>query len=156
MPNAVPNAPILELTGDPVADKPAIDRLRKLLKGRSIGIVSGVVYGKFLHDNFKDIATIRTYDSATLRDLDLIDHSIDAVFDDISTFASTMEKPDVKGIHVAGPEIRSPRWGTGEAMGFRKEDADRRARFDAAITAALADGTVKKRSEKWFHRDITP
>lgn len=156
LPKAQPNAPILELTGDPVADKPAIDSLRKLFKGKSIGIVSGVVYEKFLNDNFKDVATIRTYDSSTLRDLDLIDHEIDAVFDDISTFASDIEYADKNGIHVAGPEIRSPRWGAGEAMGLRKEDADLRARFDAAITAALADGTVKKLSEKWFHRDITP
>lgn len=124
-----------------------------MFKGKSIGIQSGVVYKQFLEENFKDIATIRTYDLPLMRDLDLTGHFIDAVFDDVTRFPTEIKDPGVK---MAGPKIRSPRWNIGEALGFRKEDADLRAKFDAAITAALADGTVKKLSEKWFHMDITP
>ncbi len=41
-------------------------------------------------------------------------------------------------------------------MGVRHADADLKAKLDAAIQAALADGTVKKLSEKWFKSDVTP
>jgi octopine/nopaline transport system substrate-binding protein len=41
-------------------------------------------------------------------------------------------------------------------MGVRMADNDLKARLDQAIKAALADGTVKKLSEKWFKTDVTP
>jgi octopine/nopaline transport system substrate-binding protein len=47
-------------------------------------------------------------------------------------------------------------WGGGEAMGVRLTDTDLKAKLDSAIQAALADGTVKKLSEKWFKSDDTP
>ncbi|PLM93187.1 ABC transporter substrate-binding protein, partial [Klebsiella variicola] len=47
-------------------------------------------------------------------------------------------------------------WGGGEAMGVRLTDTDLKAKLDSAIQAALADGTVKKLSEKWFKSDVTP
>ena len=57
---------------------------------------------------------------------------------------------------MAGPKIGGPIWGPGEGLAFRKQDADLRAKFDTAIAAALADGTVKKLSMKWFKTDVTP
>ena len=39
---------------------------------------------------------------------------------------------------------------------FRKQDADLKTKFDTAIGAALADGTVKKLADKWFKTDVTP
>ena len=41
-------------------------------------------------------------------------------------------------------------------MGLRKSDADLTARFNEALKAAFADGTVHKISMKWFHIDTTP
>ena len=41
-------------------------------------------------------------------------------------------------------------------MGIRKSDADLTAKFDTALAAAIADGTVKKLSEQWFKADLTP
>jgi octopine/nopaline transport system substrate-binding protein len=39
---------------------------------------------------------------------------------------------------------------------LRKTDTDLKARFDQAIAAALADGTVRTLSEKWFKTDVSP
>ena len=47
-------------------------------------------------------------------------------------------------------------FGEGMALGIRKTDADLKAKFDKAITAAIADGTVKKLSLKWFKVDVVP
>jgi len=59
-------------------------------------------------------------------------------------------------VKMVGPKIGGPIWGPGEALAFRKDDADLKARFNQALSAALADGTVKKLSEKWFKADIAP
>ena len=46
--------------------------------------------------------------------------------------------------------------GTGIGVGLRKSDAALKTRFDEAISSALADGTLKRLSEKWFKLDVTP
>ena len=47
-------------------------------------------------------------------------------------------------------------FGVGVGMGMRKSDADLTAKFDKALEAAFADGSVKKYSLKWFKIDTTP
>ncbi len=39
---------------------------------------------------------------------------------------------------------------------MRKEDTQLKKSFDEAIQAAIADGTIKRLSEKWFKIDATP
>jgi octopine/nopaline transport system substrate-binding protein len=153
LPKSSPGAPAVNLTGDPKTDQATVDALRKQLKGRTIGIQSGTVYTKFIEDSFKDVATIRDYKTAQERDLDLVNGRIDASFDDETYFLSSSTD---KSIFIAGPKIGGPIWGPGEGLAFRKQDADLKAKFDAALTAALADGTVKKLSEKWFKTNVAP
>ncbi|MDE1181744.1 transporter substrate-binding domain-containing protein [Paraburkholderia sp.] len=152
---ASPASGVVKLTGDPKTDKPTVDALRKDLKGKTIGIQSGTVYTKFINDGFKDIATIRVYKTSQERDLDVSNGRIDASFDDVTYYAANADKKD-GALVVAGPKIGGPIWGPGEGLAFRKQDADLKAKFDTAITAAMADGTVKKLSMKWFKTDVTP
>jgi octopine/nopaline transport system substrate-binding protein len=156
LPKASPTAPVLKLTGDAKSDQPTVDALRKQLKGKTIGIQSGTVYTKFINDGFKDVATIRVYKTSPERDLDLANGRIDASFDDVTDYAANADKKETAQISMAGPKIGGPIWGPGEGLAFRQQDADLRAKFDTAIAAALADGTVKKLSVKWFKTDVTP
>jgi octopine/nopaline transport system substrate-binding protein len=156
LPKAVPTAGVVKLSGDPKADLPAIDTLRKQLKGKTIGIQSGTVYTKFINDGFKDVASIRVYKTSPERDLDLANGRIDASFDDVTYYAANLDKKENTSITMAGPKIGGPIWGPGEGLAFRKQDPELKAKFDTAIGAALADGTVKKLSEKWFKTDVTP
>ncbi|WP_133645147.1 transporter substrate-binding domain-containing protein [Paraburkholderia flava] len=156
LPKSSPTAPAVKLTGDPKTDQPTVDALRKQLKGKTIGIQSGTVYTKFINDSFKDIATIRVYKTSPERDLDLVAGRIDASFDDVTYYAANMDKKENASIVLAGPKIGGPIWGPGEGLAFRKQDADLKAKFDTAIGAALADGTVKKLADKWFKTDVTP
>ncbi len=71
-------------------------------------------------------------------------------------YAANIDKKETASIAMAGPKIGGPIWGPGEGLAFRKQDADLKAKFDTAISAALADGTVKKLSTKWFKTDVTP
>jgi octopine/nopaline transport system substrate-binding protein len=156
LPKLAPGAPPVKLIGNPAADKPTVDLLRASLKGKSIGIVTGSVYSKFIRTNFNDIANIREYKNAPEHDIDLIAGRIDVAFDDASYYASVLSKPANATLGFTGPKIGGPIWGEGEALGLRKSDTDLKNMFDQAITAALADGTVRKLSLKWFKTDVTP
>jgi octopine/nopaline transport system substrate-binding protein len=147
---------VLKLTGDPKADKAAVEKLRVALKGKTIGIQIGTAYTEFINTNFDDIATIRQYKKSPERDLDLAAGRIDVAFDDVSYFASVLQQPANKSIVFVGPKIGGTIWGPGEALAFRQTDLDLKSKFDAALASAIADGTVKRLSQKWFKLNITP
>ncbi|MGV8920644.1 MAG: transporter substrate-binding domain-containing protein [Pseudomonas sp.] len=156
LPGKTGQAEGLTLGTDAKENRAKIEALRTALKGKTIGIASGTVYTPFIDENFKDVATIREYGSSAETILDLEAGRIDVAFDDVTFFDSVMGKPENKDLKYTGPQIGGPVWGDGEALGFRQKDADLKAKFDAALKDALADGTVKKLSEKWFKLDLTP
>ncbi|MBO0662281.1 transporter substrate-binding domain-containing protein [Jiella sp. MQZ9-1] len=132
-----------------------IEALRKVFKGKTIGIQAATVYAKFIYDNFGDIATIREYKTGADRDLDLKNGRIDLGFDDAVYFNDAFSA--AKGaLAFTGPKIAGTIWGEGEGLGVRKSDTDLRDKFNAAIKSALADGTVKTLSMKWFKTDVSP
>ncbi|MNJ20547.1 Octopine-binding periplasmic protein precursor [compost metagenome] len=147
---------VVKLTGDATQDKPYIEKMRTLLDGKTIGISSGTAYTQFIETNFKDIATIREYKKSDEHVLDLQSGRIDFSFDDVTFFTSVLDLPENKSVAMVGAKIGGPIWGPGEALGFRKDTPELKAKFDEALSAALADGTVKKLTEKWFKADITP
>ena len=153
LPKGGANTPPLKLDADSRSNAPAIESMRKALKGKTIGIQSGTVYTGFINANFKDVASVRVYKTAPERDLDLANGRIDATFDDVTYYTANADKSPVV---IAGTMIAGPIWGPGEGLAFRKQDADLKAKFDTAIAAALADGTVKKLALKWFTTDVTP
>lgn len=146
----------ITLDNDSQAIATAVQDLRKALEGKSIGIQSGTVYTSFIDTYFKDVASVREYSSSAEAILDLEAGRIDAVFDDVTFLNAIMAKPENKAVAFTGPEIKGPIWGEGEGLAFRKQDADLKARFDVELKKAMADGTVKALSEKWFKVDLTP
>ncbi|WP_248802532.1 transporter substrate-binding domain-containing protein [Pseudomonas sp. MWU13-2100] len=154
--SATPSTQTLRLSGDQVQDQAAIDKLKALVKGKTIGIQSGTAYTDFVEKNFKSVATIRTYKKSGEHMMDLNAGRIDFAFDDVTFFSSALQNPENQAVRMVGPKIGGPIWGPGEALAFRKADGDLKARFNQALSAALADGTVKKLSEKWFKADIAP
>jgi octopine/nopaline transport system substrate-binding protein len=156
LPKSAPDAAAIKLVGDAKSDKPTVEGLRKQLKGKTIGIQSGTVYTKFIEENFKDIASIRVYKTSPERDLDLANGRIDASFDDVTYYVANTTTKETASIVMAGPKIGGSIWGPGEGLAFRKQDNDLKTKFDTAVNAALADGTVKKLSEKWFKTNVAP
>jgi octopine/nopaline transport system substrate-binding protein len=156
LPGTPGEAAALTLGNDSAKTSAAMAEVKAALKGKTIGIASGTVYTPFIDEQFKDVATVREYGSSAEAVLDLQAGRIDVVFDDVTFLNSLMAKDENKNLAYTGPEIKGPIFGEGEALGFRKQDADLKARFDAALKDALADGTVKKLSEKWFKVDLTP
>ncbi|WPO97766.1 transporter substrate-binding domain-containing protein [Pseudomonas sp. HR96] len=156
LPGKTGAAGALTLDADADRTKAAVANLHKALDGKTIGIASGTVYTPFIDAQFKDVATVREYGSSAEAILDLQAGRVDAVFDDVTFLDSIMAKPENNNLAYTGPQIKGPIFGDGEALGFRQKDADLKARFDAELKKAMADGTVKKLSEKWFKVDLTP
>ena len=147
---------LINLDQDPKEGDAAIKGVQAALKGKTLGVQVSTTHANFAGQYLKDIATVKEYKTTDDRDLDLKSGRLDAVLEDLPTNMATASKPDGSALAVVGPEFIGGVFGPGEGMGLRKSDADLTARFDTALAAAIADGTVKKLSEQWFKADLTP
>ncbi len=159
------NSPLVKLPGlgerlSLVKNKAEAEKLiaesKALLKGKVIGVQVSTVNANFLQKYFKDVADIREYKTTEQHDLDLVAGRVDAIYADHSSLLATFSKPDFKDYQVAGVGLTGDILGNGVAVGLRKGDDDLRKLFDEAIAGALADGTIKTLSTKWFKTDMTP
>lgn len=146
----------ITLSGDNAKDKSQIDTFRDKLKGKTIGVQTATIYTQWLDDNFGSIATIKEYKTVNERDADLVAGRLDATVDDETALAASLATKGNEDMVLTGPAIAGPVWGPGIGLGLRQSDTDLKAAFDKAIAAAIADGTVAKLSQKWFHLDVTP
>jgi octopine/nopaline transport system substrate-binding protein len=138
------------------AAEKAIEALKPVLKGKTIGVQGSTIHSSFADKYFKGTAEIREYKSTEAHDLDLAAGRIDAVLADSTALIGTLEKPEFKEYVLVGPSITGGMLGAGVGLGIRKTDPELKKSFDEAIKAAIADGTVKKLSLKWFKIDTTP
>jgi len=150
------NGKVINLTKDKAGGEAALKMLKAALKGKTIGVQVSTTHATFLSDTFKDVATIKEYKTTDDRDLDLKSGRLDAELDDEPSLVSMLEKPDAKDFTLFGPQFTGGDFGVGAGMGLRKSDADLTAKFNVALKAAFADGSVKKYSLKWFKIDTTP
>ena len=147
---------VVNITKDKAAGDAAIKAVQAALKGKTIGVQVSTTHANFANKYLKDVATVKEYKTTDDRDLDLKSGRIDVGLDDYPTIAATLDKPDAKDFAIVGPEFIGDVFGVGEGMGLRKSDADLTAKFNKALDAAFADGSVKKYSMKWFKIDTTP
>ena len=134
----------------------AIDAIKPLLKGKTVGVQVSTT-----HANFAD-----KYLKGDGRDPRVQDHRgarsrprgrpHRRVLGGRDGPPRTLEKPEFKDYVMVGPGLTGGVLGEGVGVGLRKADTDLKKMFDEAIAAAIKDGTVKKLSEKWFKVDITP
>ena len=134
----------------------AIDAVKPVLKGKTIGVQGSTIHSAFADKYFKGTAEIREYKTTEQHDLDLAAGRIDAVLADSTALIGTLEKPEFKDYVMVGPSITGGMLGNGVGIGIRKEDKDLKKAFDEAIKAAIKDGTIQKLSMKWFKIDTTP
>jgi octopine/nopaline transport system substrate-binding protein len=138
------------------AAEKAIDAVKPLLKGKTIGVQGSTIHANFADKYYKGTAEIREYKTTEAHDLDLAAGRIDAVLADATNIMGTLEKPEFKDYALVGPSITGGLLGDGVGVGLRKDDQELKKAFNEAIQSAVKDGTVKKLSEKWFKVDISP
>jgi octopine/nopaline transport system substrate-binding protein len=147
---------LIDLDKDPNAADAAIKSVQAALKGKTLGVQVSTTHANFASQYLKDVATIKEYKTPDERDVDSKSGRLDAALDDYTVVVATAEKPDAKDLAVVGPRFIGGMFGAGTGLGIRKSDTDLTAKFNKALAEALADGTVKKLSEKWFKIDIAP
>ena len=147
---------LINFDKDKAAGADTLKALREALKGKTLGVQVSTTHATFAGNHLKDVATIKEYEKTDERDLDLKAGRIDAVLDDQTAIAAMLGKDDAKDFAEFGPHMTGGDFGIGVGMGLRKTDADLTAKFDKAIKAAFADGSIKKYSLKWFKIDTTP
>ncbi|AHK46973.1 putative solute-binding component of ABC transporter (plasmid) [Ensifer adhaerens OV14] len=142
---------------DSQADKAKahIDEIAKLLDGKAVGVQGSTTASAFMESYFKDAADIKEYKSTEEHNFDLVNGRVDAVLANATVLTESLAKPDMQGAKISGPLFSGGIFGF-IAVGLRKEDTALKMQFDEAIEGALADGTVKELSMKWFKIDITP
>lgn len=132
-----------------------IDEIAALLKGKAVGVQGSTTASTFMEAYFKDGVDIRAYKTTEEHDFDLVSGRLDAVLANATVLAAALEKPDMQGAKLSGPLFSGGVFGV-IAVGLRKEDTALKAQFDEAIKGALADGTIKELSLKWFKVDVSP
>lgn len=141
---------------DKEAAEKALQEVRAALKGKVIGVQGSTTNSNFANQYFKDVAEVREYKTTEQHDLDLAAGRVDVLVAAHSAFKATMDTPAGKDMVIVGPAFSGGILGSGVAVGLRKEDTDLKKAFDEAIKSAIADGTIKALSMKWFKIDMTP
>jgi polar amino acid transport system substrate-binding protein len=106
--------------------------------GLKIGVQGATIQANWLDANLKANNTILTYETPDQALADLQAGNIDAILAEKSYLTKTVAG-SARALVLAGPEIAI---GDGIAIGMRKADTDLRAKFDEALTAMKADGTL--------------
>ena len=141
---------------DKAATEAAIKELTPALKGKIIGVQIATIQADLLNTYFKGVVEIRTYKTTEEHDLDLAAGRVDAALASTSYFVSTLSKPGGDKLVLAGPLFTGGLLGQGTGVGLRKSDPELKELFDRAISEAIADGTIRTLSLKWFKTDISP
>ncbi len=146
----------VDLTANEAKGKELIAAMTPLLKRKVLGVQASTTLADFADKYLKNVVEVREYKTAEQQHLDLASGRIDIVMEGVPSLTAALEKPDMSGLVLAGPRFSGGVFGPGVAAGLRKTDAELKAKFDAAIGAARADGTLSKLSVKWFKVDISP
>ena len=141
---------------DKAAIEAEVKTLAPMLKGKTLGVQVSTIQADMLNTYFKGVVDFRTYPTTEEHDLDLQAGRIDAAVASTSYFVSTLSKPGGDKMMLVGPLLTGGLLGKGAGIGLRKSDPELKTMFDTAINAALADGTIKALSIKWFKTDISP
>lgn len=141
---------------DEAASTEAIEKLKPLLKGKIIGVQAATTNLDFVKKYFSDVVEIREYKTTEQHDLDLAAGRIDALFAQQTALAATLARPEFADYTLAGPGFVGGVFGFGTGAGLRKGDTKLKEMLNEAIDGAIADGTIKRISEKWVKTDVTP
>lgn len=147
---------VYSLTTDEAGAKAAIEKLKPKLKGKVIGVQTSTIAAAFMKQYLDGIVEVREYKTTEQHDLDLYAGRVDAVFASLGYLTTAQKKANNPDILITGPRFQGGLLGRGTGIAFRKDAADLKAKFDVALEAAKADGTIKKLSEKHFGFDVTP
>ncbi len=147
---------LFSLASNEAGAKKAVEEIKPLLKGKTIGVQSASIAARFVDTYLKGTVEVREYKTTEQHDLDLLSGRVDLVMASMGYLKTAVEKPSNADMVITGPRFQGGFLGAGSSVGLRKSDPELKAMFDKAIDQAKADGTIKTLSVKWFGFDLTP
>lgn len=126
------------------------------LAGKVIGVQSSTTHAAYAKKHFTQAAEIKEYQAQDEVNADLIAGRIDAMQADSIAVSDFLKTPDgqaccdKKGEAAPDPAVL----GAGSGIGLRKDDAELKEKFNAAIKQIRADGTYDRITKKYFDFDI--
>jgi octopine/nopaline transport system substrate-binding protein len=154
---ALPDArATFDLDSDEAGAKAWVTKMTPLLKGKVLGVQGSTTASAFAEKYLSGLMDVREYKTVDAHNLDLVSGRIDAVLANAVVLKLATEQASMQGAKMAGPIFAGGVFGPGIAIGVRKDDSTLKARLDQAINEEIADGSLKKLSEKWLKLDVTP
>jgi octopine/nopaline transport system substrate-binding protein len=150
------NGRIFSLATNEAGAVAAVEELKPVLKGKTIGVQGSSIAANFLDKYLKGTAEIREYKTTEQHDLDLTAGRIDVIMASTAYLSGAAAKAGNEEMALVGLRFQGGMLGRGSSIGLRKSDPELKAMFDKAITEAKADGTIEKLSMKYFGFDVTP
>jgi arginine/ornithine transport system substrate-binding protein len=126
------------------------------IKGKTVGSQRATVADNFLHDNFGDIVTIKSYATQDEANLDLVAGRVDLVIaDSVVLLGGLLQKPEGKDFMFVGPGFTEKKWfGDGIGIAVRKGEDDLRTKFNKAIQTIRANGVYQSINSRYFDFDV--
>jgi octopine/nopaline transport system substrate-binding protein len=140
----------------PAAGLKELPAVLKALSGKSVGVVNGTTYAKFVAKNVPNV-DLKTYDATTTLLADLGTGRLDAAFGDSPTWTDFLATPDGAGFTRVDVRVRPTddhsTLGYGMGVGLQKGNTALQAKLDKALCNMLSSGKVTAASMKWFKED---
>ena len=130
--------------------------ITQAIKGAKVGVVIGAINAALVDQYFKSGVQVVSYKTAEEAVMDLKAGRIDLIVHSRAFLNASENMPEYKSLVMTGPYFKGGILGRGVGVGIRKNDPKLREKFDDAIAAAKADGTITRLSMKWFGFDVTP
>ncbi len=116
------------------------------LSGKNIGVQGATIQAGYAETNFGANNTIKAFETADQALADLNAGNVDVILAD-GSYISEIVAGSAGALEVVGPEVAI---GNGIGVGLRKADDELEGKFNAAIQAMKADGSLDDLIVKWF------
>ncbi|HEY0032631.1 MAG TPA: transporter substrate-binding domain-containing protein [Devosia sp.] len=116
------------------------------LEGKRVGVQGGTIQAAYAEENFGSNNTVVSFGTADQAMADLAAGNLDTILAD-GAYLEPVVAASSGSIEFVGEDVMI---GNGVGAGLRKDDAELKTKFDDALTALKADGTVDKLIAQYF------
>lgn len=116
------------------------------LEGKRIGVQGGTIQAAYAEENFASNNTVVSFGTADQAMADLAAGNLDTILAD-GAYLEPVVNASSGSIEFVGEDVMI---GNGVGAGLRKDEAELKTKFDDALTALKADGTVDKLIAQYF------
>ena len=133
-------------------EEATLKSLIEALRGKRVGVHVDTVYETFAKQYLTGVSDVRIYHAETEKYADMVHGKLDAILDGGAALHEFILAKDGGGsaLTLFGPALIGGPFGHGVGAALRLGNEGLRQRFDAAISAAKADGTLSRLALTWF------